>query len=256
MRKQLAFEMQAPLTLPAPTPEPPAAVYHTAAGIRERLERYGVQSLVEAELVSALTGTSLDVAQRVVDAFEGNLIAMAGASSAQLAKIKGLGKTKAAQIVAAFEIAKRLAAFHVERPKITSPSDVAGLMMSKMRYLQKEIVCVLCLDTKGGVTTKGVAGDADSLTWGKVISEETIFEGTLNASVFHPREIFRFAIEHAANSIVLVHNHPSGDPQPSAEDIRATKQLVEAGENIGIKVLDHIIIGDGIFCSLKEEGHT
>ena len=252
MRKQLALEMQTPLT----PPEIPAAVYHTAAGIRERLERYGVQSLVEAELVSALTGTSLDVAQRVVDAFEGNLIAMAGASSAQLAKIKGLGKTKAAQIVAAFEIAKRLAAFHAERPKITAPSDVADLMMSKMRYLQKEIVCVLCLDTKGGVTTKGVAGDADSLTWGKVISEETIFEGTLNASVFHPREIFRFAIEHAANSIVLVHNHPSGDPQPSAEDIRATKQLVEAGENIGIKVLDHIIIGDGIFCSLKEEGHA
>ena len=253
MRKQLALEMQAPL----PTPETPAAVYHTAAGIRERLERYGVQSLVEAELVSALTGTSLDVAQRVVDAFEGNLIAMAGASSAQLAKIKGLGKTKAAQIVAAFEIAKRLAAFHAERPKITSPSDVADLMMSKMRYLQKEIVCVLCLDTKGGVTNKGLIGDdsLSTLSWGRIIATDTVFEGTLNASVFHPREIFRFAIEHSANSVVLVHNHPSGCAQPSAEDIRATKQLTEAGENIGIKVLDHIIIGDGIFVSLKEEGH-
>ena len=131
MDKQLTFEMQAPLTPPAPAP---AAVYHTAAGIRERLARYGVQSLIEAELVSALTDTSLEVAQRVVDAFEGNLIAMAGAPSARLAKIKGLGKTKAAQIVAAFEIAKRLAVFHVERPKITAPSDVAGLIMSKMRY--------------------------------------------------------------------------------------------------------------------------
>ena len=181
---------------------------------------------------------------------------MAAASSAQLEKIKGISRTKAAQIVAAFEIAKRLAVFHAERPKITSPSDVADLMMSKMRYLQKEIVCVLCLDTKGGVTNKGLIGEGDlsTLAWGRVISTGTVFTGTLNASVFHPREIFRFAIEHSANSIVLVHNHPSGDPQPSAEDIRATKQLVAAGESIGIKVLDHIIIGDGIFCSLKEEG--
>lgn len=257
MVKQLTFEMQvSPLTPPTPAPETPAAVYHTAAGIRERLERYGVQSLIEAELVSALTGTSLEVAQRVVDAFEGNLIAMAAASCARLEKINGISKTKAAQIIAAFEIAKRLAVFHVERPKITAPSDVADLMMSKMRYLQKEIVCVLCLDTKGGVTNKGLIGEGDlsTLAWGRVISTGTVFTGTLNASVFHPREIFRFAIEHSANSIVLVHNHPSGDPQPSAEDIRATKQLVEAGENIGIKVLDHIIIGDGIFCSLKEEG--
>ena len=92
------------------------------------------------------------------------------------------------------------------------------------------------------------------MKWGKVIAEATIFEGTLNASVFHPREIFRFAIEEAANSVVTrIHNHPSGDPQPSQEDIRATKQLIEAGNAIGIKVLDHIIIGDGIFVSLKEE---
>ena len=128
-------------------------------------------------------------------------------------------------------------------------------MMSKMRYLQKEIVCVLCLDTKGQVTTTGTAGElASDLKWGKMLSESTVFEGTLNSSVFHPREIFRFAIEESANSIVLVHNHPSGDPQPSREDIRATKQLIEAGIHIGIKVLDHVVIGDGIFVSLKEEG--
>ena len=88
---------------------------------------------------------------------------------------------------------------------------------------------------------------------GKGYQRISIFEGTLNASVFHPREIFRFAIEQSANSIILVHNHPSGDPQPSQEDIRATKQLIEAGNQIGIRVLDHIIIGDGIFVSLKEE---
>ena len=127
-------------------------------------------------------------------------------------------------------------------------------MMSKLRYLQKEVVVVLCLDTKGSVTTEGKAGEgADDVKWGKVLGESQIFEGTLNASVFHPREIFRFAIEQSANSIILCHNHPSGDPQPSQEDIRATKQLIEAGNAIGIKVLDHIVIGDGIFVSLKEE---
>ena len=127
--------------------------------------------------------------------------------------------------------------------------------MSKMRYLQKEIVVVLALDTKGGVTSKGKIGDlSNDLTWGKMLAESTVFEGTLNASVFHPREIFRFAIEESANSLVLCHNHPSGDPQPSQEDIRATKVLIEAGNAIGIKVLDHVIIGDGIFVSLKEEG--
>ncbi|MYI34842.1 MAG: hypothetical protein F4118_00195, partial [Acidimicrobiaceae bacterium] len=142
-----------------------------------------------------------------------------------------------------------------EKDKITSPSDVADLMMSKMRYLQKEIVVVLALDTKGGITSTGKAGEiASDLKWGRMLNETTIFEGTLNASVFHPREIFRFAIEESANSIVLCHNHPSGDPQPSQEDIRATKQLIEAGNQIGIKVLDHIVIGDGIFVSLKEEG--
>ena len=255
----LELKVLAPITpveveVEAPMPGP-AAVYHTAAGIRERLDQYGVQSLFNAELVSALTGISLEIAQHVVDAFDGNLMAMADASPTRLQQIKGIGKTKAAQIVSAFEIAKRLAAFHAEKPKITGPNDIADLMMSKLRYLTKEIVCVLCLNTKGGVTTKGIAGDGVSdLKWGKLISESTVFEGTLNASVFHPREIFRFAIEHAANSIVLCHNHPSGDPQPSSEDIRATKQLIEAGNNIGIKVLDHIIIGDGIFVSLKEEG--
>ena len=112
-----------------------------------------------------------------------------------------------------------------------------------MRDLRNEVVCVMCLDTKGGVASQGIAGDTDNeVSWGKKLSEETVFEGTLNASVFHPREIFRFAIEESANSIVLAHNHPSGDPQPSQEDIRATKQLIEAGNYVGIKVLDHIII--------------
>ena len=228
---------------------------------RERLREYGPESLRDSDLLAIILKsgfrgtTAVQLGEQILMAFEGDLKRMADNSSKQFEKIKGVGEAKAAQIVAAFELGKRLARFHADRDKITSPSDVADLMMSKMRYLQKEIVCVLCLDTKGGVTTKGVAGNlSDDFTWGKKLSETTVFEGTLNASVFHPREIFRFAIEESANSIVLVHNHPSGDPQPSQEDIRATKQLIEAGNHIGIKVLDHIVIGDGIFVSLKEEG--
>lgn len=228
---------------------------------RERLREYGPESLRDSDLLAIILKdgfrgtTAVQLGEQVLMAFEGDLKRMADNSSKQFEKIKGVGEAKAAQIVAAFELGKRLARFHADRDKITSPSDVADLMMSKMRYLQKEIVCVLCLDTKGGVTTKGVTGNlSDDFTWGKKLSETTVFEGTLNASVFHPREIFRFAIEESANSIVLVHNHPSGDPQPSQEDIRATKQLIEAGNHIGIRVLDHIVIGDGIFVSLKEEG--
>ena len=228
---------------------------------RERLHKYGPEILKDSELLAIILKsgfkgtTAIQLGEQILMALDGDLKRMADYKSKQFEKIKGVGEAKAAQIVAALELGKRLARFHAERDKITSPSDVADLMMSKMRYLQKEIVCVLCLDTKGGVTTKGITGDLkDELTWGKRLGEATVFEGTLNASVFHPREIFRFAIEEAANSIVLVHNHPSGDPQPSQEDIRATKQLIEAGEKIGIKVLDHIVIGDGIFVSLKEEG--
>lgn len=224
---------------------------------RERLLKYGPETLKDSELLAILLKsgfkgtTALELGEQILVAYEGDLKEMADTRAQRFEKIKGVGKAKAAEIVAALELGKRLARFHGEREKITSPSDVASLLMSKMRYLKKEIVCVLCLDTKGGVATKGVAGDVG---WGKKLSETTVFEGTLNASVFHPREIFRFAIEESANSIVLVHNHPSGDAQPSQEDIRATKQLIEAGNHIGIKVLDHVIIGDGIFVSLKEDG--
>ena len=178
---------------------------------RERLRKHGPESLRDSDLLAIILRngfqgtTAIQLGEQILMAFEGDLKRMADHRSKQFEKIKGVGEAKAAQIVAALELGKRLARFHADRDKITSPADVADLMMSRMRYLQKEIVCVLCLDTK------------------------------------------------SANSIILVHNHPSGDPQPSQEDIRATKQLIEAGNQIGIKVLDHIIIGDGIFVSLKEE---
>ena len=224
------------------------------AEIKTKIPPRPVEAYTDQELMAKVSGAPLAIAEDVIIAYEGNLARMAGSTAKQMQKVKGIGEVRSEKIIAAFELGKRLAHFHAEKEKITSPADVANLMMSKMRYLQKEIAVVLALDTKGGVTSTGKAGEiADDLKWGKVIAEATIFEGTLNASVFHPREIFRFAIEEAANSVILVHNHPSGDPQPSQEDIRATKQLIEAGNAIGIKVLDHIIIGDGIFVSLKEE---
>ena len=224
------------------------------AEIKSRIPTRPIEAYTDQELLAKIAGAPLEIAEDVLITYEGNLARMAGSTAKQMQGVSGIGAVRSEKITAAFELGKRLAHFHAKKEKITAPSDVADLMMSKMRYLTKEIVVVLALDTKGGVTTTGKAGElATDVKWGKMIAESTIFEGTLNASVFHPREIFRFAIEQCANSIVLIHNHPSGDPQPSQEDIRATKQLIEAGNQIGIKVLDHIIIGDGVFVSLKEE---
>lgn len=224
------------------------------ADIKAKEAARPMEHWTDTEIFAKVSGAPLALAEDMLTIYEGNLARMANSTPKQMQDIPNIGKARAERIAAAFELGKRLARFHAEKSKITGPSDVADLMMSKMRYLQKEIVVVLALDTKGGVTSTGKTGEiADELKWGKKLAESQVFEGTLNASVFHPREIFRFAIEESANSIVLVHNHPSGDPQPSQEDIRATKQLIEAGNQIGIKVLDHIIIGDGIFVSLKEE---
>ncbi|MCY3743620.1 MAG: hypothetical protein OXH00_21615 [Candidatus Poribacteria bacterium] len=226
------------------------------AEMKERiLPSRPVEAYTDSELMAKITGAPLAIAEDVMDCYEGNLMRMANSTAKQFQKVTGIGAVRSEKIIAAFELGKRLACFHAKKDKITGPSDVAELLMSKLRYLTKEVVVVLALDTKGGVTSTGKTGEiATELKWGKMLNESQVFEGTLNASVFHPREIFRFAIEESANSIVLVHNHPSGDPEPSQEDIRATKQLIEAGNQIGIKVLDHIVIGDGVFKSLKEEG--
>ncbi len=235
--------------------EAAAAEKRILADIKAKSEQRDIEHWSDTELFAKVSGAPLAVAEEMLVGYEGNLARMANSTPKQLQLIGKLTEKRSEKIAAALELGKRLARFHAEKEKITLPSDVADLLMSKLRYLQKEIVVVLALDTKGGVTSTGKAGEiAGDLKWGRMLNEATVFEGTLNASVFHPREIFRFAIEECANSIVLAHNHPSGDPQPSQEDIRATKQLIEAGNQIGIKVLDHIIIGDGIFVSLKEEG--
>jgi DNA repair protein RadC len=159
------------------------------------------------------------------------------ATDEELASIYGLGPKKISQICALREISKRLYELPSDKPyKISSPADVYNLLAPSLRFEQVEHFQILILDTKNNVR-----------------SLETISIGTLNSSVVHPREVFKPAIKKSACSIILVHNHPSTEPEPSHEDIVLTNRLVEAGKIMGIKVLDHIIIGNSYF-SFKEDG--
>ena len=195
------------------------------------------------------------VDDNVTRATDMDLRRLASEAPSTLAKRFNVPIWTANRLALLFEFGKRLANSHSEKVKITNPTDAADYLMPKMRYLQKEILVVMCLDTKSQVTDHmQIAESPDSM--GNLIGTSLIHEGTLNSSVFHPREILRYAIENSANAIMIAHNHPSGCPQPSQPDICATKQLIEACNQIGIKMLDHIIIGDGIYLSLKEEGHV
>ena len=156
-----------------------------------------------------------------------------------LLKIKGIGLHKAVTLKAAFELGERINKRNsIEKVKIKSPKDVADMMMSKMKDLTQEHLVALFLNTKN-----------------IVIKEETIFIGTLNSSVIHPREVFNAAIRASCNAVIVIHNHPSGDVTPSKEDIATTIRLKECGQILGIELLDHIIIGDQKFTSLVEEGY-
>ena len=212
---------------------------------RERLFKYGPQALKTSELLAIIIRvgttkeTAVQVAERLLQKYDGDLKRMASETEKQLSDgIKGLGRSKAAQIMAAFELGKRLSAFiGNERPQIGSPKDVSQIFMPQMRYLNTETLHTLSLDTKNYVT-----------------KQRRIFEGSLDMSIVHPREIFRFALEETAAAIIIVHNHPSGDPTPSKDDVKITRQLVDAGKMLDIPVLDHVIIGDGRYVSLREQG--
>lgn len=210
---------------------------------RERMIQYGAQALSNAELLAILlrTGTfqesAVHVAQRLLRE-SGGLRNLTDMSMEQFTEIKGIGAAKALQIQAGIELGRRLARSAMnETVTIRSPQDVASLLMEDMRYLQKEHFVCLFLNTKN-----------------HVIGQETLSMGSLNASIVHPREVFRAAIKRSSASIVCAHNHPSGDPTPSPEDVQITKRLVQAGDIVGIDVLDHIVIGDQRFASLKELG--
>ncbi len=211
----------------------------------EKLEVVGAEQLSNAELLAVLikTGTksytAVELAQHVLRlSHDGRLSSLNNLSIEQLKKIKGIGRVKAIQIKAALELAKRVATSDgVVHHIIKSANDVNNLIMEEMRYLKKEIFKALLLDTKN-----------------QVIKIVDVSVGSLNSSIVHPREVFSEAIKYGSNSIIFVHNHPSGDPTPSTEDIQTTQRLENAGNILGIKVLDHIIVGDGRFVSFKEKG--
>ncbi|MEL4304706.1 RadC family protein [Methanococcoides sp. LMO-2] len=209
---------------------------------RERLLKHGPGSLSNAELLSIILRTGskdenvLHMCSRILSEY--NLKQLSQANISQLTKIRGVGPAKATQIAAVFELARKLEIF-IDDPKrkIRSAGDVYSLLYSKHREVKKEVLTALYLDTKN-----------------QILREEVVSIGSLNANIVHPREVFKSALMESSASVILTHNHPSGDPAPSREDIAVTEKLVEGGKILGINVLDHVIIGDGRYVSLKEEG--
>jgi DNA repair protein RadC len=212
---------------------------------RERLLHHGAANLADAELLAILlrTGTekqsSFELAQSLLAVF-GDLRGLAQASHEELTKLKGIGLVKALELRAAFELGRRAVSSGQKqrRPSIRLPRDVAELMIPEMSHLTQEHFVCLFLNTKN-----------------HVIGKQTIFVGSLDASIVHPREVFKEAIKRSSASLICLHNHPSGDPSPSREDIAITQTLRDVGELIGISLLDHVIIGDGKYVSLKEQGY-
>ncbi|MDR3589325.1 MAG: DNA repair protein RadC [Negativicutes bacterium] len=210
---------------------------------REKLLAHGPALMSNAELIAILlrTGTSKDSALRLAERLlvkHGGVGGLGGLSPQEISKIKGIGAAKAVTVAAAMELGKRLGLLGAaERPVIRSPQDVADLLMPRLRHENKEKFVVVLLSTKN-----------------HVLASPTVSVGSLNASVVHPRELFREAINYNAAAVVLVHNHPSGDPTPSQEDLALTAKMDEAGRLLDISVLDHVIIGDGKYVSLKEKG--
>lgn len=210
---------------------------------RERLHAYGPQALTTAELIAILIRvgngerSAVSLGEFLLAEF-GSIQGVATATLEQLAAVKGLGAAKAAQIKAAIEFGNRLALFTEDaRPSIGGPRDVANLLMPDLRYQKKEHLKSLLMNTKN-----------------RVLAIKTVSIGDLSSSIVHPREVFKDAVVASAASIIVAHNHPSGDPTPSSEDVAVTKRLIQAGEIMGIDLLDHIVLGDGVFVSLKERG--
>jgi DNA repair protein RadC len=211
---------------------------------RERLQKLGVEALSAQEILAVILGRGVAgesvmvTAQRLLSQF-GNLKGIADASVEELSQVRGIGLAKAAQIKAAFELSSRLEGYAEagDKPIVKTPEDVNSLVRGRLRGKKKEYFLALLLDTRN-----------------QLIKVAEISVGSLDTSIVHPREVFKEAISASAASVVFVHNHPSGDPEASEDDIGLTKRLAEAGELVGIEVLDHIIISDKKFLSLKREG--
>jgi DNA repair protein RadC len=210
---------------------------------RERLLQQGPHRLSEAELLGILIGkgtkqkTAIDLARELLDRYE-SLENLFSRSPSELMKVKGIGSAKAATLSAAFHLVRRVEAkATTNRTTFKRSSDVKDHYLPLMKDLRKEVFKVLLLNRAN-----------------RLIKEVTISEGTLDASIVHPRDVFREALLESAAGVILLHNHPSGNPAPSEEDIRITRQIAEAGRVMGIKVYDHIIVGGESHRSLADEG--
>ena len=211
---------------------------------RERLQKFGAEALSAQEILALILGRGIAgesvmvTAQRLLSQF-GSLKGIAGASLEELAKVRGIGLAKAAQIRAAFELTSRLEGYQEsgKRETVKTPEDVMALVRSRLKGKKKEYFLALLLDTRN-----------------QLIRVAEISIGSLDSSIVHPREVFKEAVSASAASVLFAHNHPSGDPEASEDDVNLTKRLAEAGEIMGIDVLDHIIIGEQKYLSLKREG--
>ncbi len=211
---------------------------------RERLQRLGVEALSAQEILALILGRGIAgesvmvTAQRLLSQF-GGLKGITGASLEELSQVRGIGIAKASQIKAAVELASRVEGYSESAGKtsVKTPEDVAGLVQGRLKGKKKEYFLALLLDTRN-----------------QLIRVAEISVGSLDSSIVHPREVFKEAISASAAAVIFVHNHPSGDTEASEDDIRLTKRLAEAGEIVGIDVLDHIIIGGKNYVSLKKEG--
>ncbi len=211
---------------------------------RERLQKLGIEALSAQEILALILGRGVAgesvmvTAQRLLSRF-GSLKGIASASVEELSQVKGIGVAKGSQIKAAFELANRVEGYSEagNKPLVKTPEDVVGLVRGRLKGKKKEHFLALLLDTRN-----------------QLIKVAEISVGSLDSSLVHPREVFKEAISATAASVIFAHNHPSGDPTASEDDIRLTKRLAEAGEIVGIDVLDHIIISDGNYLSLKREG--
>ena len=209
---------------------------------RERLDKHGAKTLSDAELLAILIGngthkfSALDAARELLEKYK-TLSRLANANISELMSVRGIGFAKSITLMAAFELSKRIQSEPFILNTIHSSEEIAQYYIPKLRHLKKEIFIALLMNIKN-----------------QLIREEQISVGTLTSTLVHPREVFRTAITENAASIILMHNHPSGSPEPSPQDIQVTKNLIEAGKIIDIKVTDHIIIAGEKYSSLLSLG--
>jgi DNA repair protein RadC len=210
---------------------------------RERMLTLGSASLATSELLAIIlsTGsaeeTAVQLGERLISTYE-NLSNLLDAEVEEISKLNGIGLAKACRIKAALELGKRLTTeTFILKHTVTNPEQVANIFMEQMRYLRREEFRAVYVNVKQ-----------------QILAAETISVGSLNCSIVHPREVFKPAVKRSASAVILLHNHPSGDPTPSKEDVQVTRRLVEAGKLLGIDLLDHVIIGDGNYISMRERG--